>query len=171
MSSIQKLAQTQSSVRPNRWFERLLAIIALVNLGLVFFDLSYVPWRDFYFQNVPSLIQIYDPIKGIEPHRETQNYLNKVNQLEELVNQTGLESQGTEDLLGELRRLSNQMIEDNPFAVANKSGFLEKIKNQMRDRIGEKSAHKALIPFGVKPIYLKLVGNNQSTFSTPKVVL
>ncbi len=161
MSSIQKLAQTKSSVRPNRWFERLLAIIALVNLGLVFFDLSYVPWRDFYFQNVPSLIQIYDPIKGIEPHRETQNYLNKVNQLEELVNQTGLESEGAEDLLGELRRLSNQMIEDNPFAVANKSGILEKIKNQMRDRIGEKSAHKAFDTFWSQA-YLSQVGWQQA---------
>lgn len=147
MSSIQKLAQTKSSVRQNRWIERLIAIIALVNLGLVFFDLSYVPWRDFYFQNVPSLTQIYDPIKGIELHRETQNYLNKVNQLEKLVSQTGLESQGTEDLLDELRHLSDQMIKDNPFTVANKSGTLEKIKNQMRIRSGEESAHKAFDTF------------------------
>lgn len=147
MLSTQKLALSKPIVRRNRWFERLMAIIALVNLCLVFFDLSYVPWRDLYFQEVPSLIQIYDPIKGIEPHRETQNYLNKVDQVEKLVLQTGVESPQGEELLGELRRLSNQMIEDNPFALANKSGTLEKIKNQIRDRVGEESAHKAFETF------------------------
>jgi hypothetical protein len=129
MLSTKRLAISKLTVRRNRWFERLMAIIALVNLCLVFFDLGYVPWRDFYFQQVPSLIQIYDPIKGIEPHRETQNYLNKVEQLEKLVLQTGVEPPQGEELLAELRRLSNQMIEDNPFALANKSGTLEKIKN------------------------------------------
>ena len=50
-----------------------MAIAATVNLGLVLFDLSYVPWRDFYLRNFPGLIRVYDPIKGIEPHRETEN--------------------------------------------------------------------------------------------------
>ncbi len=147
MSSIQKLALRKPPIRQNRWFERLIAIIALVNLGVVFFDLSYVPWRDFYLREIPSLTQIYDPIKGIEPHRETQNYLNKVNELEAQLTETGLESPQTEELLDELDQLSNQIIEDNPFALANKSGTLEKIKNQIRDRVGEESAHKAFDQF------------------------
>ncbi len=147
MLSTEKLTLSQPTVRRNRWFERLMAIVALVNLALVFFDLSYIPWRDFYFQEIPSLIQIYDPVKGIEPHRETQNYLNQVNQLETQVRQTGLQSPETQDLLQRLDRLSNQMIEDNPFVVANKTGHLEKIKNQMRDRMGKESAHQAFDKF------------------------
>jgi len=147
MSYLQKLSQNKPNVRRNRWFERLMAIVAAVNLCLVFFDLSYVPWRDFYLREIPGLTQIYDPFKGIEPHRETQNYLNKVNQLEAQLIQTGLESPQTEELLGELVRLSNQMIVDNPFALANKSGTLEKIKNQIRDRVGEESAHRAFDKF------------------------
>ena len=55
----------------NLWFERIMAITATVNLGLVLFNLSYVPWRDFYLRKLPQIIQIYDPIKGIEPHRDT----------------------------------------------------------------------------------------------------
>ncbi len=143
MLSFQKLAKSHHLVRRNRWFERLIAIIAVVNLGLVSFDLSYVPWRDFYFQEFPRLTQLYDPIKGIQPHRETQNYLAHVDELEKQVAQTGLQSPQVEKLLQELRSLSDEMIQDNPFAVANKTGSLEKIKNQIRVHMSRESAHKA----------------------------
>jgi len=139
----EKLAFKQTVTRRHPWFNRLMAIIAVVNLFLIFFDLSYVPWRDLYLVKIPSLTQLYDPIKGIEPHRETQNYLNKVYQLEEQVLHTGLQSSDTENLLSQLRSFSNEMIKDNPFAGANKSGVLEKIKNLMRDRMRIESAHQA----------------------------
>lgn len=123
-----------------------MALIATVNLGLVLFDLSYVPWRDFYFKYFYDLTRIYDPIKGIEPHRETQNYLNKVQLLHTQV-QTSLQSPQTAALLQELRRLSVEMIDDNPFAEANKTGTLEKIKNRMRDRIGKESSRESFTIF------------------------
>jgi hypothetical protein len=162
MSSLQQIAQPKLKVHKNRWFARLMAIIALVNLCLVSFDLSYIPWRDFYLKESPILTQLYDPIKGIEPHRETQNYLNKVNELEESIEQTGLESPQTNELLGELGRLSDQIIEDNPFALARKSGVLEKIKNQMRDRVKQESAHKAFNIFWSQA-YLSQAGWQQES--------
>ena len=61
--------------RRYRWLERLMAILAALNLVLVFFDLSYVSLRDVYVQTVPSLVQRYDPVKGIAPHPFTQYYL------------------------------------------------------------------------------------------------
>lgn len=146
MTSVQ-MPTRKTSARKNRWFERLIAIIAVVNLVLVLFDLSYVPWRNFYVQQIPTLTQLYDRVKGIEPHRETQNYLTQVAQLEDQVAQTGLQSPQTEKLLEELRILSEQMIQDNPFAVANKSGALEKIKNQIRSRVGIPSVHNAFATF------------------------
>jgi len=124
-----------------------MAITATVNLGLVLFDLSYVPWRDFYQREFPGLTQVYDPIKGIEPHRDTQKYLNTVNSLKEQVNQTGLQSPQTAKLLDELRRLSSEMIDTNPFEIANKTGTLEKIKNRMRDRLGQESSRQAFFIF------------------------
>lgn len=124
-----------------------MAIAATVNLGVVLFDLSYVKGRDFYLRNIPGFTQVYDPIKGIEPHRETQNYLNTVNALKEQVSQTGLQSPQAETRLEELRRLSDEMIENNPFEVANKTGTLEKIKNRMRDRIGKESSREAFSIF------------------------
>lgn len=82
---------------------------------------------------------VYDPIKGIQPHRETQNYLNTVQKLERQINQKGLDtafqSAPVQATLAQLRDLSSDMIVTDPFAAANKSGILEKIKNQMRDQI------------------------------------
>ncbi len=124
-----------------------MAITATVNLGLVLFDLSYVPWRHFYLRQFPGLTQVYDSFKGIEPHRDTQHYLNTVNALKQQVNQTGLQSPQVEKLLEELRRLSTEMIDDNPFELANKTGTLEKIKNRMRDRLGKASSREALNTF------------------------
>jgi len=121
------------------WFERLMAITAAVNLSLVLFNLSYIPWRDFYLRKLPSLTRVYDPIKGIEPYRDTQDYLKTVNALKEQVSQIGLQSPTAETLLQELRRQSIEMIQTNPFALANKSGTLEQIKNRMRDRVYKKS--------------------------------
>ncbi|MFM6134749.1 MAG: hypothetical protein ACKPCP_11385, partial [Sphaerospermopsis kisseleviana] len=131
----------------NLWLEKLMAIAASVNLGLVLFDLSYVPWRDFYFRQLPQITQIYDPIKGIEPHRDTKNYLETVAALEAQVSQTGLNSPQVKTKLAEISRLSNEMIDSNPFAGAGKSGTLEKIKNRMREHIGQESAKRAFATF------------------------
>ncbi|MEH1935658.1 MAG: hypothetical protein V7L14_18570 [Nostoc sp.] len=147
----------KSSKQRNIWFERFMAITATVNLGLVLFDLSYVPGRDFYLRKLPQIIQIYDPIKGIERHRETKNYLEIVKALEEQVNQTGLQSPQVNSRLEEIRRLSNEMIDTNPFAGVNKSGTLEKIKKRMRDRIGNESAKQSFATFWSQP-YLSQKG-------------
>lgn len=143
---VQKV-ETKKPTPRNRWFEKLIAIITLLNLCFVLFDLSYVSWHDFYFREVPSLTHLYDPIKGIEPHRETQRYLNEVDELEQQVMQTGLQSPQVENLLQELRTLSSEMIQDNPFAVANKTGNLAKIKHQIREHVGKESAREAFASF------------------------
>ncbi|MEA5570897.1 hypothetical protein [Calothrix sp. UHCC 0171] len=67
--------------------------------------------------------------------------------LEEQVLQTGLQSPPAESLLDELRLLSNRMIGDNPFGVANKSATLAKIKNQIRLRTNQPSARDAFNNF------------------------
>ncbi|WP_414580716.1 hypothetical protein [Scytonema sp. PCC 10023] len=154
------MANVKPLTQRNLWFERLMAILASVNLGLVLFDLSYVPWRDFYIRNLPQMTRIYDPIKGIEAHRETENYLATVDALTEQVSQTGLRSPQVATELEALRNLSGEMIDSNPFAAVDKSGTLEKIKNRMRDRIGVKSSKQAFSTFWSQA-YLSKRGWNQ----------
>lgn len=57
--------------------ERCIAILALVNLLLVFFDLSYLNLRNVYLQVVPALTRLYDPVKRIQPHPQTDRYLQQ----------------------------------------------------------------------------------------------
>jgi hypothetical protein len=140
MSSLQKLTKRRSKVRQSLWFERIMAVLALVNLLLVLFDLTYIPLRDFWLQGkirirgltlevpLPPITEWYDQFKGIEPYRDTQQYLDRVEDLENQIGQTGLRSQQVEVILADLRRRSSEIIDTNAFQIANKTGTLEKIK-------------------------------------------
>ncbi|NEQ74645.1 MAG: hypothetical protein F6K23_17320 [Okeania sp. SIO2C9] len=123
-----------------------MAFLALVNFILVLFNMTYITFRDFYFEQIPMLTKIYDPIKGIESNRDTEKYLDHLEQLETKIPQ-GADSLIVQEELAELRELSVEMIVQNPFAVANKSGSLEKIKNRMRDKIDNDSAKESFKTF------------------------
>lgn len=127
--------------------ERLIASLAVINLVLVFFNISYLYGRDFYLQTIPTLVQLYDPIKGIKPQPETENYLERIEAIEAKITADELRSPAVESELKNLRQLSLQIIEDNPFAVANKSSTLEKIKNEIRQRTGKPNAREAFSTF------------------------
>lgn len=144
-----KATRSKKRSKPKRlWFEKMMATITLINLGLVFFDLSYIPWRNFYLQRFPALTQWYgNQFKGIEPHRVTENYLEQVDALEVQVSKTGMESPEADILLAELRSLSDAMINENPFEVAGKSGTLERIKERMRERLDVESSTQAFETF------------------------
>ncbi len=124
-----------------------MAIIASIGFLVSIFDLTYIPWRSFYLKNIPEVTQFYDRYKGIEPHRETQRYLNAVEQLKGVVKNHGLASGEAKSWLEQLDTLSVSMIQNNPFQVAGKTGNLEKIKNEVRDRVGNQSAKGAFQTF------------------------
>ncbi|MEO0455649.1 MAG: hypothetical protein AAF152_03580 [Cyanobacteria bacterium P01_A01_bin.114] len=128
-------------LRKASWFERAMALLATLNLALVAFDLSYSPFRDRYLQVLPTFTQWYGKtLKGIEPERATTAYLALVDRLEAEVADSGLNAPETRDLLEELRDRSVDIVDENPFEVANKSGTLERIKNHMRERVEEVTA-------------------------------
>ena len=185
-----------------RWYERILAMIILVNFCLIIFDITYLPLRDFWLQGrvqftvkvgpfeqefpkpplriLPfSIAPYYDWVKGIEGNRTTDAYLRLVDQLNTRIDEKALEgyadpakpvepssqNEANEvreglpdfaqlgdknaelnpkqpiledenaeipDILADLREASREMIVQNPFQIANKTGMLERIKNKMR---------------------------------------
>ncbi len=133
------------------WFERVMAAIALVNLILVLFDLSYIRFRDLYLKTLPQPTIWYgEQLKGIEPERTTTAYLALVDRLSTQVanDSDAPASQLNENrLLEQLREQSVAIVDEDPFAVANKSGTLERIKNAMRDRMDEESSKAAFRKF------------------------
>lgn len=152
MLSPQRQRNVRSTTRPQAtWFERLMAAIALINLILVLLDLSYIRFRDTYLKLAPGpTIGYGQQFKGIEPQRTTENYLSLAATLEK-----DIAAQPTVDLadprisglLAQLRDQSVIIVDDNPFAVAGKSGTLERIKNLMRDRMSEDSSKAAFRNF------------------------
>lgn len=167
MSSIQRLTPSKSKrkFRLALLWERAVALVASLNYLLVLFDLTYLPLRDFWLHGevqllsfdigpvsfpglplkvpLPPIDQWYDPIKGIQPYRDTEQYLEKVDDLEEIIFQTSLQSLEVSQMLEDLRQSSVEMIETNPFQLADKTGDLEKIKNKMREHFSpEKDSAK-----------------------------
>lgn len=134
----------------NRTYERMMVAIASLNFVVVLFDLTYIPLRDFWLLGkvripliqrviyLPQPLQItplYDPIKGIEPHRATQAYIETVAKLRQTIAEQGVDAPATQELLAQLRQQSSTMVDTNPFALANKTGTLEQIKNLMRLKV------------------------------------
>ncbi|MGJ3253384.1 MAG: hypothetical protein ACFE0J_19950 [Elainellaceae cyanobacterium] len=144
----------------NVW-NKFAAIIISVNFILVLFNATYVPLRDVYWRYFPAIVTTYDPVKNIEPHPDTQRYLNTVGQLEQQLASAGLESEQTEQLLVELKRQSRTLIEENPFLAANKFGTFETLKRRIRRQVGADSAQEAFSTFWSQQ-YLEQNGWNTS---------
>jgi hypothetical protein len=131
------------------------ALWASVNLLWVGFDLTYVPLRTFWLQRtlypfpslplavpltlLPSITPYYDPIKGIEPHRQTQAYLAAFRQLDQQLLRDPA-APAAQVLRRRQLALTDQIIDDNPFLVSGQSGSLETVKNRLRQRAGLDSA-------------------------------
>jgi hypothetical protein len=126
-----------------RRLDRLIALVIVLNVGLVLFDLSYIRFRDLYRRYLPHLTQYYDPVKGIEPFRDTAQYLAVVDRLTQL----GIENPAAGQQLSDLRDRSVAMIEEDPFRIANKSGSLEKLKRRMRQHMKVESSKEAFRRF------------------------
>ena len=137
-----------------RWgcrLNRVLALLALANLGCVAFNLTYISARDTYLwgQDQTWITRNYDPIKGIEPHRSTQKYLQTVDRLKDHLQQPSPQESAVQAALLSLQLQSRALVDDNPFEKVHKSGTLERIKNQMRLRLPnpQNSAKQAFATF------------------------
>jgi len=140
-------------------YEIVFILVALTNFILVLFDALYlykIPYyhgtlRDVLLHYYPEKfkkhfdpIKLWDPIKGIEPHRFTTSYLENYEKLKDLyknlVGANPLErieiEKEIEKQLKLLIEQSEEMIDkrsvDSHFYLAKKDGILEKIKNIIR---------------------------------------
>ena len=108
--------------RLKSWWEKLAAIAALMGLLLSLFNLTYIPMRDVYLHYIPTIVNVYDPLKGITPHPFTEDYLQTVHKLDRTLDQQQELNAESKELLSTLREKSEEMIEDNPFLISQKTG-------------------------------------------------
>ncbi|MGB3402418.1 MAG: hypothetical protein WBA77_06985 [Microcoleaceae cyanobacterium] len=143
------------------WWSKLVALITLANFLLVLFNLSYISFRDIYFKQIPSLVRLYDPVKGIEPHPDTTQYLDTVDSLTVTLSQNQLSSPSTEVLLASLRQQSEEILLENPFSAANKFGTFAKLKRRIESYVNATSARQGFTTFWSQD-YLNQVGTAEA---------
>ncbi|MBO9542543.1 hypothetical protein J7643_18305 [bacterium] len=118
--------------------------LALVNLGLVLFDYTYLDLRHHYLTYTPHLVERYDPVKGVSPHRLTQGYVEAATTtFEKLRAGEG----DTAALLADMRQRSQQLYQEDPFSGAGLSGVFEQIKNRLRRHAKVDSGKEAFMVF------------------------
>ncbi len=149
-------------------YEILFCSVLFVNLLFVFFDATYlaripftnITFRDLYLQSVPPvkipglaeqpqrISQYYDPVKGIEAHRTVVAYLQKVDELRQLMAVDGGSNPGAiRGTLADLQADTGKLLAQETFALANKRGTMEIIKNRMRAHMNNDSGSGSFIAF------------------------
>lgn len=125
------------------WF---LLVLAIVNLAWVVFDYGYLQLRPQYLRFAPGLVALYDPVKGVAPHRTTEAYISRAELAFRRV-AAGDRGPGTQKLLREMRDRSNALFQEDPFSGAGMSGVFEQVKNRMRRHTGHESAKQGFFYF------------------------
>ena len=153
----QGLRPQQNAVAWRRW-DRLVAIIATLNLAWVLVDLSYIPLRNFWLQRnlypvpslplvvplpwLPDITPVLDPLKGIRPHRETQAYLDGFKRLDQAL-QTDSSLESTITLLKQQQKLTENLISSQRLLSSSSASALDQLKNRLRARTGLNSAQQS----------------------------
>jgi len=109
--------------------------VAVINLSLILFDLTYLWLRPTYHRYLPVVTRIWDPVKGIEPHPLTQGLLDEIE-----ATWAVLESDpGSPELtthLEQLRALTLRVYRENPFERAGQSARLDVLKQRLAGQAG-----------------------------------
>lgn len=110
-------------VSPALLWDGLMVYLAVLNILLIGFDLTYMWARPFYVHRLPWVARIYDPVKGVVPHPETERYVELADaarrQWEE-----GAEPRTLRPVLKELRQRSLALLEEDPFRLGDPDHLL-----------------------------------------------
>ncbi len=121
--------------------------VALINLWMILFDLTYLWLRPTYVTYLPVVARIYDPVKGIESHPLTGALLDEIAATEtELVRDP--RSPELRSHVARLRQLTVRLVRENPFERAGQGNAVEIIKDRLAqsiDRTGDALADPDLL--------------------------
>jgi hypothetical protein len=109
-----RLRRYQASLTPRLAWDLFMVYLAILNLGLLLFDFTYLWLRPIYFDHLPLLSRIYDPVKGIQSHPLTEAYSTEATALAADL-AANRPPEALRARLVRLRELSEEMVESNPF--------------------------------------------------------
>ncbi len=114
LASLKKLVFTDRKLTLRLLWDLFMVWLALINLTLIAFDLTYLWLRPTYFRYVPVVTTVYDPVLGIEPHPLTEELLEEAERARELL-RLDPESARLDEHLANLRTLTARVLIENPF--------------------------------------------------------
>lgn len=169
--SYEKIVTKQSNRNPwsGRWGQTVTLAICL-NLLLVFFNLTYIPLRQIYLRYIPAVVEVYDPVKAIEPQPVTEKYLSEIAAARSHIAQSGLTSETTQTSLAHLRQQSATLIAENPFLASGRVTAFARLKRHICRFTEAESAEQAFQQFW-QVDYLQSVGWPQANqFLQQKII-
>lgn len=89
--------------------------IALINLWMIVFDISYLWLRPLYLRYLPVVSRVYDPVKGIEPHPLTDALFEEITATRAAA-AADPTSPAIAEHRGSLVELTARVLRENPFA-------------------------------------------------------
>lgn len=146
MAAFRRLRALRRRLTPRLAWDLLMVYLAFLNLGLILFDLTYLWLRPHYLKWAPAVTRLYDDVKGIEPHPMTERFLELIDRLDELVPEEDGSSPSEADrreidrLIAELRTLSVQLFEDNPFERSGQTRSLIRYGVGIRETLRREDA-------------------------------
>jgi len=109
--------------------------VALVNLWMILFDLSYLWLRPQYVTYLPVVASIYDPVKGIEPHPLTNALKNELEITGALI-ETSPYSPAIEEHRSNIVELSFRVVNENAFARSGQARTLGFVTEALARNLG-----------------------------------
>ncbi len=109
--------------------------VALINLWMIVFDLTYLWLRPYYFRYVPVITRLYDPVKGIEPHPLTGQFLEVISETRTLVARDP-DSPEVANRVELLRELTARILLENPFERSGQTATYQTIVQEVARSVG-----------------------------------
>jgi hypothetical protein len=123
------------------WF---MVWVALVNLGLILFDFTYLTFRPIYLHYVPVLTRIYDPVLGISPHPVTTALVQEEKALRRALTEN--QTQGAiNEHVERLRVLTYRVVKENPFDRSEQHHKVEVFREVIARESGLELENTALL--------------------------
>jgi hypothetical protein len=113
--------------------------VAMINLGLIAFDLTY-PWlRPHYARLLPIVTRIYDPVLGIEEHPLTAQLVRTVDDAAQLAT-LDPGSPRLESMQSDLVELTRRLFTEEPFERSRQQRSTNIIARVLADESGHTTA-------------------------------
>jgi hypothetical protein len=138
--------------------------MALIDLALIGFDLTYLWSRPTYLQAAPRLAALYDPVKGIRPHPVSQRLLRELDTLRDYLEGLGDRPADPHVLAAQvsgLRELTLRVMRENAFRRSEAAHMGDVLIETVAKHVGMDPAEMDYPPYQARAV-TKLWPMNQA---------